>query len=231
MKKRSKLLLGLVLSLSLTLGSAMSAMAATAPWTYDGVDETKAEDATHKFAADTAAGKYKLVGTAVLKTWVDKKEKMIVVDTMPAGSYNTANGHVPGAINVEVNMGDKGISAAQKTALLKAVESELPNKTVVKTTLKKVSKAKYKKLAKKNRTTKKVKGKKVYYKKVPTKVDVKDKSYKVVVYCGFVGCDRSHQGAAFLVSQGYTNVYRYGGGIRAWIDAGYDVEPASLNAK
>ena len=51
-----------------------------------------------------------------------------------------------------------------------------------------------------------------------------DKSKKIVVYCGFVKCTRSHNGAAWAVKLGYTNVYRYPGGIFAWKGAGYEVE-------
>jgi thiosulfate/3-mercaptopyruvate sulfurtransferase len=43
-----------------------------------------------------------------------------------------------------------------------------------------------------------------------------DKNKKIVVYCGFVKCTRSHNGAAWAVKLGYTNVYRYPGGIYAW---------------
>jgi len=51
-----------------------------------------------------------------------------------------------------------------------------------------------------------------------------DKDKKIVVYCGFVKCTRSHNGAAWAVKQGYTNVYRYPGGIFAWKGAGYEIE-------
>ncbi len=53
--------------------------------------------------------------------------------------------------------------------------------------------------------TEKKKGKKVVNKKKT-----------VVVYCGFVGCKRSHEGAKYLASKGFKNVYRYAGGISAW---------------
>lgn len=51
-----------------------------------------------------------------------------------------------------------------------------------------------------------------------------DKSKKIVVYCGFVGCPRSHLGAMIAKEEGFTNIVRYPGGIVAWQDAGYDVE-------
>ncbi len=51
-----------------------------------------------------------------------------------------------------------------------------------------------------------------------------DKDAKIVVYCGFVKCPRSHLGAMIAKEEGFTNVVRYPGGIGAWLDAGYDVE-------
>ena len=50
-----------------------------------------------------------------------------------------------------------------------------------------------------------------------------DKEIPVVVYCGFVKCTRSHNGAAWAVKLGYKNVYRYSGGIYAWKGADYPV--------
>ena len=40
-----------------------------------------------------------------------------------------------------------------------------------------------------------------------------DKDKTIVVYCGFVKCTRSHNGAAWAVKLGYKNVYRYPGGF------------------
>ena len=50
-----------------------------------------------------------------------------------------------------------------------------------------------------------------------------DKQATVVIYCGFVKCSRSHNGAAWAVKLGYKNVYRFSGGIFAWKGAGYGV--------
>ena len=44
------------------------------------------------------------------------------------------------------------------------------------------------------------------------------KKVPVVTYCGFVKCGRSHTGAAVLKKAGFKNVYRYTGGISAWVD-------------
>ncbi|MCF8130674.1 MAG: rhodanese-like domain-containing protein [Deltaproteobacteria bacterium] len=53
-----------------------------------------------------------------------------------------------------------------------------------------------------------------------------DKDKVIVIYCGFVKCTRSHNGAAWAKKLGYKNVYRYPGGIFAWKGAGYPVESA-----
>lgn len=47
-----------------------------------------------------------------------------------------------------------------------------------------------------------------------------DKTRTIVVYCGFVKCTRSHNGAVWAKKMGYQNVYRYPGGIFAWKGAG-----------
>ena len=51
-----------------------------------------------------------------------------------------------------------------------------------------------------------------------------DKSKIVVIYCGFVKCTRSHNGAAWAVKLGYKKVCRHPGGIFAWKGAKYSVE-------
>ncbi|MFH0783946.1 MAG: rhodanese-like domain-containing protein [Pseudomonadota bacterium] len=50
-----------------------------------------------------------------------------------------------------------------------------------------------------------------------------DKDKKIIVYCGFVKCTRSHNGAVWAEKLGYKNVYRYPGGIFAWRGAEYEV--------
>lgn len=51
-----------------------------------------------------------------------------------------------------------------------------------------------------------------------------DKDKLIVVYCGFVKCTRSHNGAVWAKKLGYNNVKRYSGGIFAWKGAGYAAE-------
>lgn len=50
-----------------------------------------------------------------------------------------------------------------------------------------------------------------------------DKEKQIVIYCGFVKCTRSHNGAVWAKKLGYKNVYRYPGGIFAWKGADYAV--------
>lgn len=203
MKKRN--VLALALALVMSVGMSSSVFAATWDKTPK---ENDVEKVTYNFMNETKAGKYKLVDTDTLKTWVDGKGKMIVVDTMPAAaSYNKQ--HVPGAINSVAPMHEEKYTSAEKADLMKQVKPLLSKKTVKKTTWVKVSKKTYKKLK---------------------KSVVEDKNTKIVVYCGHIGCARSHVAAAYLVKQGYTNVYRYGGGISAWVDAGNAVEKVETPA-
>ena len=51
-----------------------------------------------------------------------------------------------------------------------------------------------------------------------------DLNKKIVIYCGFVKCTRSHNGAVWAKKLGYTNVVRYSGGIFAWKGAGFTIE-------
>jgi thiosulfate/3-mercaptopyruvate sulfurtransferase len=53
-----------------------------------------------------------------------------------------------------------------------------------------------------------------------------DQDKLLVFYCGFTKCTRSHNGAMWAMKLGYKNVYRYPGGIKAWMEAGYPVEKA-----
>ena len=51
-----------------------------------------------------------------------------------------------------------------------------------------------------------------------------DKELSVVVYCGFVKCTRSDNGAAWAKKLGYKNVYRVPGGLFAWKGASLPLE-------
>jgi thiosulfate/3-mercaptopyruvate sulfurtransferase len=51
-----------------------------------------------------------------------------------------------------------------------------------------------------------------------------DKDKTIVIYCGFVKCTRSHNGAMWAKKLGYNNVLRQPGGIFAWKGAGFPTE-------
>ncbi len=51
-----------------------------------------------------------------------------------------------------------------------------------------------------------------------------DKNKTIVIYCGFVKCTRSHNGAMWAKKLGYKNVLRHPGGIFAWKGAGFEAE-------
>ncbi len=51
-----------------------------------------------------------------------------------------------------------------------------------------------------------------------------DKNKTIIVYCGFVKCTRSHNGALWARKLGYSKVLRHPGGIFAWKGAAYPTE-------
>jgi thiosulfate/3-mercaptopyruvate sulfurtransferase len=53
-----------------------------------------------------------------------------------------------------------------------------------------------------------------------------NKDRLIVLYCGFTECTRSHNAAMWALKLGYTNVYRFPGGIEAWSQASIPVEAA-----
>ena len=239
MKKRT-VIMSLVLSLAMILGTFSTVFAATGPATEatkqaidaSGIrctikitDELSGENMAIKFAEDVAIGKYGLANTDEVKAL--KEQGAVILDTMPDTEKTPwfSGRHIPGAINAQAGdrwtEDEKGsfevFSAEQRTALYDKVKAAVGTKQVTKyknkKTKKLISTTAYKKLSKKN--------KKKYTK---VKVNVINKDKPVVVYCGFVGCRRSHQAARFLVTKGLKNVYRYPGGITAWVDGGNDIE-------
>ena len=51
-----------------------------------------------------------------------------------------------------------------------------------------------------------------------------DLNKTIVIYCGFVKCTRSHNGAAWAKKLGYKNVLRFSGGSFDWKGAKYPIE-------
>jgi len=139
-----------------------------------GTKELENEKLAVKFAKEVCKGGYKIVTTEELKGWIDAKEKMLIVDTMPLeDSYKKQ--HLPGAVQIEFPI------------------DELPQ-------LDDKTKADLEKLL------------------------GPDKNQRIVFYCGFTKCGRSNNGALWAAKLGYTDVYRYPGGIKAWMEADYPVE-------
>jgi thiosulfate/3-mercaptopyruvate sulfurtransferase len=50
-----------------------------------------------------------------------------------------------------------------------------------------------------------------------------DQERRLVFYCGYTKCTRSHNGAMWAVNLGYKNVYRHPGGILAWKQAKFPI--------
>lgn len=139
-----------------------------------GVKELETEKLAVKFYSDVNSGGYKVVMTEQLKGWIDGKEDMIIIDTMPYEDSYKKN-HLP-----------------------QAVQFEFPIEEL--TQMDEAKKAAFEKLL------------------------GPDKNRKLVFYCGFTKCTRSHNGAVWARKLGYTNVYRHPGGIKAWLEADYPVE-------
>lgn len=216
MKKRT-LILSLVLALTMVMGSFSFAFADIPK---DGIQSypklSESEVVCEAFAMDlykqATSGKYKLVDTETLYKWIEGNKKMVVIDTMPAGWYNKY--HIKTALNQVVGGGPENgptfdFQKGEKSALLKLAKDSCKVKKYY------------------NKKTKKWQTKKIKGAKTKTVID---KSKTVVVYCGFVKCQRSHQAAKYLKSQGFKNVYRYPGGITAWDDAGYPEEGSEVVA-
>jgi len=138
-------------------------------WALFGSEELDKEKLVVTFYNEVTRGGYKVVDTPTLKSWLDAKKPMLLLDTMPyEDSFKKQ--HLPGA---------------------KQMEFPIPEMTE----LDAAKKAEFEKLL------------------------GPDKNALIVIYCGFPKCTRSHNGAMWAVKLGYTNVYRYPGGIKAWLES------------
>lgn len=136
--------------------------------------EMDTEKTAVNFCKEVSRGGYKVVSTPELKTWIDQKKPMMIIDTMPYEASYKKN-HIPGALQFEFPIPEvTSLDDAQKTKFEKLLGP--------------------------------------------------DKDKLLVFYCGYTKCTRSHNGAMWAVKLGYTNVYRYPGGIKAWKEAGYPVK-------
>jgi rhodanese-related sulfurtransferase len=145
-----------------------------------GQDWSQKELDTEKTAVnlvkEAQQGGYQIIPTPEMKTWLDQKKDMLLIDTMPYEASYKKN-HIPGAVQFEFPIPEvKELDDATKTKFEKLLGP--------------------------------------------------DKNRMLVFYCGFTKCTRSHNGAMWAKKLGYPNVYRYPGGIKAWMEAGYPVEKA-----
>ena len=91
-------------------------------------NEQKIETASMKLVNAVNKGGYELVSTEELNSWVEQKKDMVIVDTMPAKSFD--KNRIPGAVNAELPMKADELKPKQKEVFLKAL-GEDKNKTVV----------------------------------------------------------------------------------------------------
>jgi len=173
-KQRLGLILVIVLLIAALVGcSSIATSVAGKAGTATNGSEVAIEKATMKFIKDANDGGYQILSTEDLNKWVGEGKEMIIIDTMPADSFE--KGRIPDALNAELPKTTlEDVTDEQKQAFISLLGE--------------------------------------------------NKDTPIVVYCGFVGCARSHVGAIIAMEQGFTNVYRVPGGIVAWQEAGYEVE-------
>ena len=172
MKKTNKITLALS---SVLLAASLAGCSSSGDGvvrTYKDGKEADVEKAAIKLVKAVKTGDYNLMSAEELKKALDGKEEMVLVDTMPAKSFEKS--HIKSAVNAVLPVKIEDVKPEEKEAFLKALG------------------------------------------------DNKDK--KIVLYCGFVGCERSHVGALIAKEAGFKNVYRFPGGIAAWVDTGNSVE-------
>lgn len=130
-KKISVLIMACLLVVAFSAVGVFADTAATTqrPGTARDGNELTIETTAMNLITQTKAGKYKLVSTATLHKWMTKKSKMVLIDTMPASSYQS--GHISGAVSAEVGMSSKEFTSAQKKALIKAAGKNKKAKIVV----------------------------------------------------------------------------------------------------
>jgi thiosulfate/3-mercaptopyruvate sulfurtransferase len=93
MKKSSGVRISLLALVAILLVSGP----ALAAW---GVKELDNEKMAINFAREVERGGYKFLSTQELKSWIDQKKEMLIIDTMPfEDSYKKQ--HVPGALQME----------------------------------------------------------------------------------------------------------------------------------
>ena len=89
-KKRAWLVY-VAVGLTLLTGAGMA-------WAAD--KELDIEKIAVKFEREVERGGYRVITTQELKSWLDQKKDMLIVDTMPPDNFRKQ--HIPGAVNFEI---------------------------------------------------------------------------------------------------------------------------------
>lgn len=141
--------------------------------------ELEKEAGAIKLSREMVTGAYNLISTKELKAMIDRKEDILIIDTMPYEASYKKN-HIPGAVQFLFPIPEMETWNSAETGG-KSMEDYIA-------------------------------------------LLGPDKDRTIVIYCGFVKCTRSHNGAWWATRLGYTNVYRQPGGIFAWKGAKYPVK-------
>ncbi len=78
---------------------AITAMLVLAAGNALAAGELEKETIAVNFATEVAQGSYKFVDTKELKSWIDQKKAILIVDVNPEDSYKKQ--HIPGAVHIE----------------------------------------------------------------------------------------------------------------------------------
>ncbi len=111
--KMQKLVLAVLVCFTLSVAFANTGLAL---W---GSSEVDMEKVAITFAREVVRGGYQIVSADELKTWIDQKKDMLIVDTMPFEASFKKN-HIPGAASFELpvpemtTMDDKTKEAFEK---------------------------------------------------------------------------------------------------------------------
>lgn len=89
-------------------------------------NEFTIESTAMRLMAAVEEGQYNLVGTEELKNWIDNGEDMIVIDTMPADSYN--KNRIPTAVNAELPVKLEEVTPEQREAFVTALGTDKDKK-------------------------------------------------------------------------------------------------------
>lgn len=133
MKKLTKLL-AIVCTLAFVLtacssGSGGNSGGSKSPGTAKDGNEVAIEKASMDLVQAVDKSKYKLVSTEELKKWVDNKEDMIIVDTMPEKNFK--KNRIPGAVNAELPVKMEEVKPEAKDAFLKQLGNDKNKKIVI----------------------------------------------------------------------------------------------------